>query len=90
MDFFKSGGADEIRTRVHGFAIRCVASPPPRQCLNCMLSEPITKPKGGRNAENILNYQIIFKTTKMCQTTLICLFALKIEGKDCHGATLIL
>lgn len=29
-----AGGADRIRTGVHGFAGRCVATPPPRLALN--------------------------------------------------------
>ena len=29
------GGADRNRTGVHGFAVRCVATPPPRRIMTC-------------------------------------------------------
>ena len=42
----EDGGADRNRTGVHGFAGRCVATPPPRHTLRSYrehLSQPVAK-----------------------------------------------
>ena len=42
------GGADRNRTGVHGFAVRCVATPPPRRIMTCR--KPIEAMRAGGQA----------------------------------------